>query len=325
MSKSQPIPRPLFPFQLPTRVVLTGAEGNVAPVRSLLDGAIKSETAADWDAALQSLQQDAAQLSEYKGHLVASDPAYGDHWQTGDRQLNFRPPSIGFLRSVARRQDTIAVVIVAASLDDQSAIAFCRSIADFSVRVLWVTETISPFAITLLNERTAHAVLLADDPDIAAKLPSLVEQLTAEYFDRLTAPLQPLLNTGATQFFADPAARRLVCQTRRALSAEEYYVTSEPPGVMMIGKAGLAFLLISDGEYLRAQQEIGAELPAHTDLSASPHSAGFYEESTSFSWHNFAWNSAPLEGAPQWSTALVHERFDNSHLFDGVLGRNNKA
>ena len=258
-------------------------------------------------------------------HTTACDPDYGDKWQAGDRQLNFRPPTIESLRSVARRHDTVAVVIIAASLDDEDAIAFCRSIADLGVRVLWVADKASPSAIALLNEHAADAVLFADDPVLALKLPGIVEQLTAEYFDHLTAPMQTLFNTGPTQFFSSPAAQRLVCETRAALAADEYYVTSDPPGVMLIGKDGAWFLLITDGEYLRAQQEIAAEPEANSNLSASPHGAGFYEESAAFSWHNVAWNSAPLEDAPQWSHALVHESFDNRHLFEKFLGRKNNA
>ena len=324
MSRSQLTPRPLFPFQLPTLVLITGGENQAAHVRSLLGGDVKSQTVAGWKAARLRLQQDSGQSSAFVGHLSACDPDYGDQWQTGDRQLNFRAPSIESLRSVARRQGTVAVVIIAASLDDEGAIAFCRSIADLGVRVLWVADKAAPSAIALLNERVVHAVLFASDPDLALKLPGLVEQLSVEYFDRLTAPTQTLFNTGPTQFFSSPASQRLVCESRAALAADEYYVTSDPPGVMLIGKAGASFLLISDGEYLRAQQEIAAETEANSNLSASPRGAGFYEESAAYSWRNVAWNSAPLEGAPQWSHALVHEGFDNSHLFDEFLGRKNR-
>ncbi len=326
MSTSKAMPRPLFPFQFPTVVLLTGAEHQAARVGRLLESGCKTQTIADWNEAFLTLQQDKVQHSSYAGyagHLTACDPDFGDHWQMGDRQLSFRPPSIESLRAVARRHDTVAVVIVAASLDDDDALAFCRSIGELGVRVLWVAETASLSAIALLNERAVHAVLFADAHDLPAKLPSLVEQLTAEYFDRLTAPLQTLLDTGTTQFLNHPAAQQLVCETRSALAADEYYVTSDPPGVMLIGKVGASFLLISDGEYLAAQREIAAEEPAHSNLAAVPHGGGFYEQSAAFSWRNVAWNSIPLEGAPQWSHALIHESFDNGHLFDGLLARKN--
>ena len=320
MMTTQPTARPLFPFQYPIGILMIGEDRRVARVRGLIGSTFKTETSADWNSAFDRLSKDRAKQTALMGGLTAVDADYNNDWQPADRLLKFRCPSIAVISALAR-QKIAGIVIITAPLDDPGAVAFCRSIADLGARILWVANEPLPAALTLLNERVAHAVLLERDPDLAQKLSPLLDQLSNEYFDYLTAPLQPLFNTGSTQFLVEPAAQQLVCEMRRKLGADEYYVTSDPPGVLLIGNEGATFLLIADRDFLRAHEEIAAQQSTIEHSSGAAQVSGFYEESAAFSWRDVAWASTTLHGARQLSYALVTEAYDNGHLFECFLGR----
>ena len=246
----------------------------------------------------------------------------------GQRAVLIRPPQIRFLRTHSQQSNWISVTALVAPELDQDTIAFLSSIENEAARRLLVTskrEFIS--AIRAANDRLVDAIVFVDEPNLDVNLREQIGRLQREYFERSTAKLHVMLANGTTAFVEDPEIAQLVSGLVQSMRAAEYYVSSEPPGVLLIDQSGVcSFVLIYHNDLRRAHMEIAALQNApdaliqrltHTNAVANfPTPNGFFDSAHANDWQRYVWPGESLSGTSSWTFALIRNSQAAGHLFD---------
>lgn len=246
----------------------------------------------------------------------------------GQRAVLIRPPQIKFLRTHSQQSNRISVTALVAPELDQDTLTFLSSIKNGPARRLLVTskrEFIS--AIRAANDRLVDAIVFVDEPNLEVNLGEQIDRLQREYFERSTTKLYVMLANGTTAFIEDPAIADLVSGLVQSMRAAEYYVSSEPPGVLLIDQSGVcSFVLIYHSDLRRAHIEIAALQNApdaliqrltHSNAVANfPTPNGFFDSAHANDWQRYVWAGESLSGTSSWTFALIRNSQAAGHLFD---------
>jgi hypothetical protein len=312
------------PYFQPTKFLLVGnANAPLSEVLARVGPVEIIESTAD---AIARLYKDADQRLLSKNIVEPLDSGHNSLGMNhGQRAVLIRPPQIKFLRTQSQR---ISVVTVQDQELNQDSIKFFTSIRKCPARKLLITSKRAVMsAIAAANNRLVDAIIFADEPNLEANLRELIGRLQCEFFERSTTNLHALLANGATAFIDDSEIAKLVSGLVQSLGATEYYVSSEPPGVLLIDQSGASsFVLIHHDEHRRAQLEIAALLNAPDALiqrltvsnaiANFPTPSGFFDSAFSNDWQRYVWEGKTISGSTPWTFALIRNSKPADHFFE---------
>lgn len=262
--------------------------------------------------ALERLREDSGQTSV--AEMVSSVETPSDSVE-GDCTLRLRPSQIASIMHDAQRFAQISVVIVDYAMPRMTGVDFCRHLRGQAVKkVLLTGKTGESTAVAAFNEGLIDLFLVKQDSDLPRKIVSEVARLQHAYFAQRTAALDPMVSFEDHGFLADPAFARWFAEFRQRHTIVEHYVTSSPPGLLLIDAEGhTTKLVISGEERMRAQLETAqeAEAPAElirrlqskTAILACPTMGGYYQPEHQRDWPKYLLAATPVHGEVLWRVA----------------------
>lgn len=167
-----------------------------------------------------------------------------------------------------QRFETLSVVVVDFAMPEMDGIEFCRNIKNTSIRKILLTgKADEKLAVRAFNQGVIDQFIMKNDKDALIDLNEAINQLQHDYFHKTSSSLAHALSYGTHRFLLDPDFSKLFNNICADLNIIEYYLYSNPDGMLMLDAKGDATLLIvyTDKE-LREQYEIAYDQAAPQDL-----------------------------------------------------------
>lgn len=212
--------------------------------------------------ALEHVHWASLALTRHHRCLISQpDGREGDDWSPADRTVTVRPSLIRELARDERRFEEVSVAIVDYDMPCLDGIEFCRRIKSLPVRKIMLTGKVDEkMAVAAFNERIIDRFIIKHDVDAGGKFVTAVTQLQEEYFGEVTAPAARVLDAHGPSFLTDPTFTRFCRAILEREGIAEYYLSAEPPGLLMVRPDGrLRFLLVQDEAALRFHQEMAGD------------------------------------------------------------------
>lgn len=194
------------------------------------------------------------------------------------------------------RFSTVSVVIVDYVMPSMSGIDLCRRIKDLPVKKILLTGRAGDHtAVEAFNEGLIDHFLVKHDADIGKKLPVLINQLQHAFFELAAQPLEVLKNFLPRPFWVHAPVTERLQSLLKDYRAIEYYVTTDPAGVVFATAEGrVSFVAVANEDDRRAQREIAEASQAPIELLKSldddqslavfPTASKHYEHHLQLSW-----------------------------------------
>lgn len=230
------------------------------------------------------------------------------------------------------RSQKVSVVMIVGSPDDTEVRDFALETARFPVRRLLIAdrrETDS--AISALNHRCVDSLLFSDQISIADSLDVEIRRLQTEYFKCSMKFLGAAFSTGDTAFLRNAEFQEYFHRLLADHDVTEYYVSSNPAGVLLVKVTGeQAFLMSCNEESRRAHSEIAASEEAPRELLSLlasdevvayfPTEHGFYMRNEVRKWRDWVWINMRSFATEGWRHYLLPQSRRTPHIFDRVSG-----
>lgn len=169
------------------------------------------------------------------------------------------------------RFEQVSVVVVDYDMPGIDGLEFCRRIDNPAIRKILLTgKADEKTAVRAFNEGLIDRFILKQDNDAAAVLGRAIAELQQAYLGETERMLADALTIGKHAFLRDPLFAqefRRICDKKRIV---EYYLCSEPDGMLMLDAQGMTtLLLVPNEDNLRSQHEIAFEQGAPQELLAA--------------------------------------------------------
>lgn len=228
-----------------------------------------------------------------------------------------------------QRFSETSIAVVDYSMPSMDGFELCRRLKQLPMKKIMLTGLASKeLAVQAFNEKIIDSFILKQEDDFINKLKSEIETLTDEYFQAKTLPLKLAFSLQETRFIADPEFQKIFQKIKEQKNIVEYYVNSQPPGILMFDNNGKPYMLvIYDNERIRAHYEIAEELQAPPALLAAiahkkvlplfPTSTGYYDIMLFQNWEKYVYPAIPVnEDAGIYLAELRNADFVLEHLKD---------
>jgi CheY-like chemotaxis protein len=166
------------------------------------------------------------------------------------------------------RFEQISVVVVDFDMPSIDGLDFCRQINNSNIKKILLTgKADEKTAIQAFNEGLIDRFILKQDKDVIDILNRAIFELQHEYFSQSERMLADALSIGKHSFLRDPLFAekfRTICDQ---LKIVEFYLCSEPDGMLMLdAKGSSSLLLVLNEDALLGQNEIAYEQGAPQEL-----------------------------------------------------------
>jgi CheY-like chemotaxis protein len=166
------------------------------------------------------------------------------------------------------RFEQVSVVVVDYDMPSIDGLEFCRRIKNPAIKkVLLTGKADEKIAVQAFNERLIDRFILKQNKDINKLLNQAILDLQHAYFSQTERMLADALTIGKHAFLRDPLFAERFREICEQLKIVEFYLCSEPDGMLMLNANGESYLLIVPNEdALLGQYEIAYEQGAPKEL-----------------------------------------------------------
>ncbi len=215
-----------------------------------------------------------------------------------------------------KRYETASVVVVDFAMPEMNGLEFCRNIKAPEIRKILLTgQADEKLAVRAFNEGLIDRFIMKNDYDALSNLNQAIAELQRGYFEKISVMLSDALSVGTHRFLRDPAFAAIFKDISNSLNIIEFYLYSNPDGLLMLDASGAGTLLVIYTEKeLQAQCEIAFEQGA-PDILLSKLKSGqsvpyFWEtgghyRSGYMEWLNCMYPAQEFKGKEWYHYALV--------------------
>lgn len=209
----------------------------------------------------------------------------------------------------------VSVVVVDYDMPSMNGLEFCKRIENRAIKKILLTgKADEKLAVHAFNQGIIDRFVQKQDADAIESLNRAIAELQFAYFGQVERMLSDALTIGRHVYLRDPLFARefhLICKRRLAV---EYYLCSEPDGMLLLDAYGkVTLVLIPDDDYLLSQYEIAFEQGAPQELLEKLKSDDelpyFWKEGywtpECHDWREHLYPAREFEGERRYSYALV--------------------
>lgn len=166
------------------------------------------------------------------------------------------------------RFEQVSVAVVDYDMPSIDGIEFCRRIKNPAIKkVLLTGKADEKIAVQAFNQGIIDRFILKQDKDVINILNQAIFELQRAYFTQTERMLADALAIGKHAFLRDPLFADRFREICDKLQIVEFYLCSEPDGMLMLNANGASSLLIVPNEdAMIAQYEIAYEQGAPQEL-----------------------------------------------------------
>lgn len=166
------------------------------------------------------------------------------------------------------RFEQVSVAVVDYDMPGLDGLEFCRRIKNPAIKkVLLTGRADEKIAVQAFNQGIIDRFILKQDRHVIDTLNRAILELQSDYFIQTERMLADALAIGKHAFLRDALLANKFREICEELRIVEFYLCSEPDGMLMLDADGAATLLIiSDEECLRSHYEIAFEQGAPQEL-----------------------------------------------------------
>ena len=166
------------------------------------------------------------------------------------------------------RFEEVSVAVVDYDMPEINGLEFCRNVKSPAVKKILLTgKADEKIAVQAFNQGLIDCFIPKHDAAVIETLNRAIAELQLAYFYEIEKMLADALAVGSSDFLRDPAfaeAFREICRERRTV---EYYLCSNPEGILMLDADAVPSLLIVQTEQdLFSHFEIAYDQAAPQDL-----------------------------------------------------------
>jgi CheY-like chemotaxis protein len=166
------------------------------------------------------------------------------------------------------RFEQVSVAVVDYDMPSIDGIEFCKRIKNPAIKKILLTgKADEKIAVQAFNQGIIDRFILKQDKEVVSILNQAILELQSSYFSQTERMLTDALSIGKHAFLRDPLFTqkfREICDT---LNIVEYYLCSEPDGMLMLDADGDSYLMVVPNEdALISQYEIAYEQGAPQEL-----------------------------------------------------------
>ncbi len=228
-----------------------------------------------------------------------------------------------------QRFSETSIAVIDYNMPAMDGFELCRKLKHLPMKKIMLTGLASKeLAVKAFNEKIIDSFILKQENDFIDKLRAEIRSLTNEYFNAKTMPLKLAFSLQETRFIADQNFQSLFLQIREQKNIVEYYINSQPPGILMFDGEGKPYMLVVyDNERIRAHYEIAEELQAPPELLTLiahkkvlplfPTSTGYYDIMHFRDWEKYVYPAITVnEQNGLYMAELRNADFVLEHLKD---------
>lgn len=166
------------------------------------------------------------------------------------------------------RFEQVSVAIVDYDMPSMGGIEFCRSIKNPAIKKILLTgKADEKIAVQAFNQGVIDRFILKQDKTVIDILNQSIHELQHDYFKQNERMLTDALAVGRHAFLRDPLFSERFQEICNRLNIVEFYLCSEPDGILMLTADGASsLLLIPDEDARLSQYEIAYDQGAPQEL-----------------------------------------------------------
>jgi len=216
------------------------------------------------------------------------------------------------------RFEQVSVVVVDYEMPSINGLDFCRCINNPAIKkVLLTGKADEMVAIRAFNEGIIDRFIMKQDKDVISILNQSILELQREYFSQTERMLADALSIGKHSFLHDPLFEIYFRELCDKLKIVEFYLCSEPDGMLMLSEEGaVTLLLVPNEDELLSQYEIAYEQGAPQELLSALKSnqivpyfwqTGGYYVPECREWRTFLYPATMFKGKKCYYFAIVRD------------------
>jgi FixJ family two-component response regulator len=312
---------PILPFYHPTSVVLVDDDSTfLESMEFALCDDFNCQTFENPKEAVVYLREKVSSAAMQEENLLFPTSSQSDSTflDPGDRTIGVKASFVPNLLADRDRFDRHSVLIVDYSMPGMNGIELLQEIRDLPIcKILLTGKADEKVGIDAFNKGLIDCFLTKHDAALVDQLPDRVKELQYAFFQRISKILSSIVSLEFTDFIKDPIFHARFLEVKEQFGAVEYYLVSEPQGILMISSEGrMSFMLVADEMGRQAQYEIAEDQDAPEALLATlrqadvlslfPTQSGYYEPPFANDWKSYVWPGTPIEGRKKWLYALIN-------------------
>ncbi|MGH1352043.1 MAG: response regulator [Methyloligellaceae bacterium] len=261
----------------------------------------------------------------FSAHSNAHDMDANDQ---GDLFIKIRSTYWFNILQSPERFDEISVAIVDYSMPAKDGIELCRELKNHPMKKIMLTgQADQAIAIEAFNEKIIDNFILKQDAaDNIDKLREVIKKHTNEYIADKTQSFKLAFSLQEARFLTHAVFQLLFEEHRNQQDIVEYYVNSQPPGVLMFNAAGRpSLMIVYETERMRAHYEIAEEYGAPPALLSAlannevlplfPTDTGYYNPIHARDWQQHIYPAQKIDDEkPLYFAKLQNADFVLKHL-----------
>jgi CheY-like chemotaxis protein len=233
-----------------------------------------------------------------------------------ERLLRIRGNRIAQLTQKPARFDTTSVAVVDFDMPGINGLQLCAALANLPIRKLLLTGRAGvEVGIQALNDGMIDGYIVKQDRALVDALLNGIANQKNAFFSEITKPLSAAFCWEELSFIAEPKFAAEFESIHAARGGTEYYVSSDPPGCLSLGRnGGAAFVVVYDENALQCHLDIAVECcadPALIELlerrAVVPvfPNGSFFCEDFSNTWRRYMYPARQIIGARTWYLAVL--------------------
>lgn len=280
------------------------------------------------EAAVAYIQAATPPLPRQADCLVPETDVHDSDWIPWDRTVTLKSSRLSRRIYEPERFTEVSVAIVDYDLPEMDGLEVCRQLRNLPVKTLMLTgKADAQLGASALNDGLIDGFLLKSEACIAERIETTVRRLQTAYFANVTMPLRTLMVLERPSLLSDPAFESYAHAVLDRVGAVEYYLSANPPGLLMAREDGsLAFLLMQDEAALLSQWEMAVDcglapaslierLTTRDCQPWFPTECGFYDSSC-LAWEKYFY---PVERVGNWSASLIERNVEEALALGPIL------
>lgn len=222
--------------------------------------------------------------------------------------------------NVVERFDRVSVVIVDYSMPTLNGLQFCEQVNDPQIgKVLLTGVADEKMAVEAFNAGIIDRFISKSHPLASEHISEFSRDMQRAYFRAQTEQMRRTLKLAGPVFLDDHSVTSWVRRLMLRKNFCEYYMVSDPPGLLMVKPSGelQQLIILSDAqcaaqadyaEFHRAPREVIERLRARSHVGFFLEDPSNYAGGEPYPWTDLLHRATPLGDAQmRWNAALVAE------------------
>ena len=217
------------------------------------------------------------------------------------------------------RFSRVSVALVDYAMPSLDGLELCAQLNDPYLRKVMLTGVADEkVAVQAFNDGLIHRFIAKHTARAMGEIRRHVVESQHAYFDQYTARLQTTLAVAPPAFLTDPVVADYVHALMRERDLVEYYLVSEPNGLLLLNRDGVTVrLVVQSAAEMREQHSyaVSAQAPRYIleRLAAGTGLCFFwdhpdnYHGDEAFPWSEQLLDCSTLQGIERWHLALAEE------------------